>query len=84
MHGVNEDFGAAISTGFDEAIPTVPHYMATHVPLRTLTPPWNLSAMASNSRTLETVAVIAIWRSKIRFQSRRICEPRQHLIRIAI
>ncbi len=32
-HGVNEDFGATISTVFDEANPTMPYLMATRVPL---------------------------------------------------
>src|SRR5712692_1355311 len=33
IHGVNEDFGVAISTVFDETNPTMPTLVATHVPL---------------------------------------------------
>src|SRR6266852_1386458 len=37
-HGVNEDFGATISTVFDETSPTMPYLWATHVPFLTLSP----------------------------------------------
>src|SRR6266852_3288172 len=45
MHGVNEDFGAAISTVFDETNPTMPTLVATHVPL---SHPLHLAAPDSN------------------------------------
>src|SRR6266849_2020841 len=73
MHGVNEDFGAAISTVFGESNPTMPTLVATHVPLPH---PLHLAALGIFQGSLrihhpiETIAVTTLWRTKIRFRRR--------------
>jgi hypothetical protein len=60
MHGVRDDFGAAISAGFVEANPTMPCLTATHVPLPHLLHTSRLRILQRSPRILDSIENIAV------------------------
>ena len=87
MHGVKEDFGATISAVFEEANPTMPYTMASRLPLFRL-PDFSIPGIsrgyASNSHSMETIAVIALLEPGIWPLPRSIANERQPLIQIVL